>query len=423
MLISQAVILCGGLGTRLRPLTDSTPKPMVLVNNVPFLFHLLSQMSNQGIKRFVLLVGYLGEKVKDYFGDGSKYGWNITYSSGPITWETARRLWEARQYCDESFLLLYADNYTQFNLSKLEALHIQSGKQITLSLSRKENGNIKFSNNLVLGYDNSRDNADYGHVEVGYMAINRDAFFLECNAHPNFPNFNLSELLRMLASKKQLSGVEVLGGYHSISDPDRLALMTSYLTPKKILLLDRDGIINKKVAQGEYVTCWDQFEFMPDSLIALEKLASDGFSFIVITNQAGVARGKISTETLSDIHEKMTQELGFLGINILKVYSCEHHWNENCSCRKPKPGLFYQVSKDFLLDLDRVLYIGDDPRDCIASNAAGCKSVFIGNKFECEGLTREEYPMEVSEKLTDALVYIFNFYNHHNDNIKNSIPH
>jgi D-glycero-D-manno-heptose 1,7-bisphosphate phosphatase len=423
MLISQAVILCGGLGTRLRPLTNTTPKPMVLVNNHPFLFHLLSQMSNQGIKKFVLLVGYLCEKVQDYFGDGSKYGWNITYSSGPVAWETGRRLWEARQYCDKSFLLLYADNYMQFNLSKLERLHIQFGMPITLSLSKKENGNIKYSNNLVLGYDNSRNNPDHSYVEVGYMAINRDVFFSEFREHPNFPDFNLSDLLRKLASKRQLSGLVVLGGYQSISDPDRLALMTSYLTPKKILLLDRDGIINKKVAQGEYVTCWDEFELIPDSLIALKKLASDGYSFIVITNQAGVARKKMSTETLCDIHEKMTQQLESLGINILKVYTCEHHWNEGCGCRKPKPGLFYQASKDFLFRLDQVLYIGDDPRDCVASSAAGSKSVFIGSKGECKGLSGDEYPIIISAKMTDALEYIFNFYNHTNDNIKNSISY
>ena len=417
MLISQAVILCGGLGTRLRPLTNTTPKPMVLVNNNPFLYHLLSQMSNQGIKKFVLLLGYLGEKVMDYFGDGSKYGWTITYSSGPTNWDTGRRLWEARKYCDESFLLLYADNYMQFNLSNLERLHIQFGMPITLSLSKKQNGNIKYSNNLVLGYDNSRNNPDHSFVEVGYMAINRDDFFSEFKGCLNFPDFNLSDLLRKLASKKQLSGLEVLGGYHSISDPDRLALMTGYLTPKKILLLDRDGIINKKVLHGEYVTCWDEFELIPDSAIALKKLALDGYSFIVITNQAGVARGKMSADTLRGIHKKMTQELGGLGINILKVYTCKHHWSENCCCRKPKPGLFYEASKDFLFRLDQVLYIGDDPRDCVASSAAGSKSVFIGSKDECKGLSGDEYPIIISAKLTDALECILKFYNNNKSSI------
>lgn len=77
--LSQAVILCGGKGIRLRPLTENLPKPMVLVNKKPFLASLLEQLSEQGIKRFLLLTGYLGEKIVDYFGDGARFGWEISY--------------------------------------------------------------------------------------------------------------------------------------------------------------------------------------------------------------------------------------------------------------------------------------------------------------------------------------------------------
>ena len=75
MTVSQAVILCGGRGERLRPLTDEMPKPMVLVNGRPFLQYLLEQLAENGINRFVLLTGYLGEKIVEYFGDGSSWGW------------------------------------------------------------------------------------------------------------------------------------------------------------------------------------------------------------------------------------------------------------------------------------------------------------------------------------------------------------
>ena len=121
--VDQAIILCGGLGARLRPLTNSVPKPMVMVNGKPFLCHLLRQLSEQGVTRFVLLTGYLGEKISDYFGDGSQYGWSVSYSQGPVEWDTGRRLWEARARFDVQFLLLYSDNFVQFNLQKLKRFH------------------------------------------------------------------------------------------------------------------------------------------------------------------------------------------------------------------------------------------------------------------------------------------------------------
>src|SRR3989442_2548941 len=110
----QAVILCGGLGTRLRPLTDTLPNPMAQIHGRPFLAYLIDQLREQGIRQIVLLTGYRGELIGEYFGDGSGYGVEIDYSRGPAEWETGRRMWEARAMLDERFLLLYSDNYVPF---------------------------------------------------------------------------------------------------------------------------------------------------------------------------------------------------------------------------------------------------------------------------------------------------------------------
>ena len=102
----QAAVLCGGLGSRLRPYTDKMPKPMILCNGRPFLWHLLQQLYEQGVDRFILLTGYLGEMIKNYFGDGRSWGWKILYSEGPVEWDTGKRIWEARKNLDDIFLLL-----------------------------------------------------------------------------------------------------------------------------------------------------------------------------------------------------------------------------------------------------------------------------------------------------------------------------
>ncbi len=107
MVPKQAAILCGGLGTRLRPLTDTMPKPMVEVNGFPFLSYLLEQLKDNGIREVVLLTGYLGEQIHDYFGGSGSLGIEIRYSHGAAEWETGRRIFEAKELLDEYFLLLY----------------------------------------------------------------------------------------------------------------------------------------------------------------------------------------------------------------------------------------------------------------------------------------------------------------------------
>ena len=410
-IIDQAVILCGGLGVRLRPLTNSVPKPMVMVNGKPFLYHLLRQLSEQGVTRFVLLTGYLGEKIFDYFGDGSQYGWSVSYSQGPSEWDTGRRLWEARARFDVQFLLLYSDNFVQFNLRKLKRLHKELGKPVSLLLAPKLKGNIKVSvEGCIQAYNKTRNGEGFDYVEVGYMIVERDKTLEDFTSYPGFPNFSFSAVLQKLAQQQKIAGLIVLDTYHSISDLERLALMNDYLSPKKILLIDRDGTINEKAPKGEYITSWDQFKWIPETRNAMSELANDGFKFIVITNQAGIARKMIDREALEDIHQKMVADLTAVGVEVLKVYMCPDHWNVNSLMRKPAPGMFFQAAKEFSLRMDRCLYVGDDERDCQAAAKAGCGMVYLTSYDKPPKL--EEFPISfsMSETLQDSVDYIRDTY-------------
>lgn len=409
--LTQAVILCGGLGTRLRPLTDQLPKPMVSVNGKPFLYHLLTQLAEQGIKRFLLLTGFCGKKISDYLGDGLQYGWSISYSHGPTGWDTGRRLWEARAQCDSQFLLLYSDNFVQFRIEILNRLHRQLRTKITLLLAPKEKGNIKvFEDGKIQAYDKDRIGIGFDYVEVGYMVVDRDPFFNDFPIFQGFPDFSLSELLKQYAQQLKLGGLVVRDHYHSISDPRRLMLMCEYIKPKKILLIDRDGTLNEKAPQGEYVSNWSEFKWIPSTYKALKILAEDGFKFIVITNQAGIARKMIEAKKVEEIHQQMTLELEKEGIQILKVYMSPHHWNENSFMRKPAPGMFFQAAKDFNLRMDRTLYIGDDERDCIAAKNAGCGMVYLNAEIKSQQHQQYTETFFHSTSLLDNIVEIKNCY-------------
>lgn len=376
---AQAVILCGGLGSRLRPLTDSMPKPMIPVNGRPFLEHLLKQVADQGIRRFILLTGYLGEQIRDYFGDGSGWGWEIDYSQGPVEWETGRRLWEAREKLDPQFFLLYSDNFVLFSMDRLLALHKQKKAMLSLLITFKSNGNMRVSSEgSVEVYDKTRSSNDLNFVELGYMAVERDQVLGIFSNLEGCPNLSFSAVLEQLARNGHLAGLIVHDAYHSVSDPERLKLMRTYLAPKKLLLIDRDGVINKRPPKGEYVASWNEFKWIPETREAMRTLANRDYKFVVISNQAGIGRGVIDPNAVEQIHRNMILELRKDGVDILNVYFCPHHWDDKCFCRKPSPGLFFRASRDHLLRIDRTIYIGDDTRDCLAADNAGCLSVLVG---------------------------------------------
>ena len=402
----QAVILCGGLGTRLRPFTDSMPKPMMPVDGRPFLEHLLEQLAACGIRRFLLLTGYLGEQIRDHFGNGSSWGWEVEYSRGPVEWDTGRRLWEARQKLAPRFLLNYSDNFVQFSMDRLMALHETEQVSLSLLLAPKAKGNIRVSaEGHIEAYDKTRTGHSLDFVEIGYMIVERDRVLNVFPTIDNHPDFSFSEVLQRLAGVNQLAGLAVLDPYHSISDPDRLELIRSYLTPKKILLIDRDGVINKKAPRGEYVSNWEGFEWIGETRQAMRELAARGFKFIVISNQAGIARGMVEPTALEQTHRNMIAELCKDGVEILDVYVCPHHWDEHCDCRKPAPGLFFRASRDHLLRMDHTIYIGDDPRDCLAAYNAGCLSILVGPR-DNDVANSKAKPSLVAATLLDAISWI-----------------
>ena len=393
----QAVILCGGLGSRLRPFTNTIPKPMILCNKKPFLWYLLSQLQDEGIDRFVLLTGYLGEKIQNYFGTGEAWGWQIEYSDGPVDWDTGKRIWEAKELYDDCFLLMYSDNFVTFSLDKLFMAHKKNNKPLTFMVSKKSPGNVKLDNfGAVSKYDNQRASNLLDYVEIGYMIVenNKTLHFYES------ADCSFSDILKKMSNQQQINSYIHEGSYYSISDPVRWEKTEKYLSQKKIILIDRDGVINKKSNRGEYITNWSSFKWIPETLSAMKLLAKEGFKFIVITNQAGIARKMIRPNELEKIHKNMKDELANNGVEVIDIYFCPHHWEENCNCRKPKPGMLYQASNDWLFRLDKSFFIGDDPRDCQAAFNAGCKSIFIGDKEELQKLLPEEMPLYSFSNLT-----------------------
>jgi len=231
---NQAVFFCGGLGSRLKPLTDRIPKPMVEIDGKPFLWYLLVQLAEKGINRFVLLTGYLGHMISDYFRTGETWGWQISYSHGPGEWETGRRLWEARELLDSEFLVAYSDNFVQIRMDLLVEAWEKNQASIALHLARKTNGNIRLGDDgLIDEYDPSRKAQGLGFVELGYMLCRKGEVFSYLERLEGFPDISFSKVLKAVASEGKLAGIVINDPYHSIGDLGRLEKTRIYLKPKK----------------------------------------------------------------------------------------------------------------------------------------------------------------------------------------------
>jgi D-glycero-D-manno-heptose 1,7-bisphosphate phosphatase len=146
------------------------------------------------------------------------------------------------------------------------------------------------------------------------------------------------------------------------------------------VFLDRDGVINVKAPEGEHVTSWERFEFLPGALKGLRLLAEAGRPVVIVTNQRGIARGHMSEADLADIHARMSAAVAEAGGRIDAIYHCPHEGG--CECRKPGTALFERAARDLDLDLEASAVVGDRAHDMDAAARIGALRVLVGGVSE-----------------------------------------
>lgn len=146
----------------------------------------------------------------------------------------------------------------------------------------------------------------------------------------------------------------------------------------RAVFLDRDGVLNRKALEGQYITCWEDMEILPGSLEAVARLFDDGFSIFLATNQRGLALGQIKASDIEIMHANLQRKLAALGATLAGIYICPHDLTANCACRKPRPGLLHAAAREHYLDLNECWMIGDSLSDVVAGHEAGCRTVLIG---------------------------------------------
>jgi D-glycero-D-manno-heptose 1,7-bisphosphate phosphatase len=166
------------------------------------------------------------------------------------------------------------------------------------------------------------------------------------------------------------------------------------------ILLDRDGVINERI-MGGFVTSWSQFRFRDGVIPALAAFTRLDLPIVVVSNQSGIGRNLFSPEALKSITEQFVSGLKAQHARIDAVYYCPHTSDNDCDCRKPRPGLLLAAARDWHLDLERSVLVGDTESDLQAARAVNCRAVFFPSHHSASAAAKKHLDANLSI-VTDA---------------------
>jgi D-glycero-D-manno-heptose 1,7-bisphosphate phosphatase len=377
----QAVILAGGRGQRLGSLTDEIPKPLLPISGKPFMSWLIRNILRFGFKEILVLAGYKGEKIKHYLEENwAQYDIKCVIEEEPLG--TAGALRNSAEFLRSQFFLFNGDTIFDFNYLDLK-VRMSAEALGCMALRETEDafryGSVVLNGNFVCRFQ-EKNSKGPSLVNGGVYILRKrivdllpPAGSLENDFFPSLP-------------RGSLVGYPYQGFFIDIGVPDDYLRAQSLIPSslkKPAVFLDRDGTLNEDKG---YVYRKEDFNWLPGVKEAIKYLNDLGYLVIVVTNQAGIARGYYSEQQMHELHEFINKELAEIGAHIDAYYYCPHHPTEgkppylqDCDCRKPKPGLILRAAKDWDIDLEASIGIGDKDSDIQAFEGAGLK--YIGRSI------------------------------------------
>ena len=240
--INQAVVFAGGAGTRLRPITDNLPKPLASVNGVPFLDFLFQSISDAGIRKVLMLLGYKNEMIVQRYGGSLSNGIRVEYSIGTAEDMTGRRLLNAYSSLDEHFLLMYGDNLWPIAIEEMKDLYDKTDAKILTTVFNNNYGtgeygsenNIEVSEgSIVCNYDKTRKSKGLNGVDIGYFIVQKDILDQTLEGNVSFEE----DIFNDLVQEQQVSGYVTDTQYHYITDFRSLQAFEAFAAANRLQYL------------------------------------------------------------------------------------------------------------------------------------------------------------------------------------------
>jgi len=387
-LLRQAVFLVGGLGTRLKHLTQTTPKPLLDVGGRPFLDYLIEEAARHGFTDILLLAGHLGEQMTARYEGGDWHGAKVRVLREPEPLGTGGALRFAAPQLAPQFLLANGDTFFDINLRALAQPGLLPPGGTVMALGDRvagdRYGRTDFDGTYIRRFHAAGDAAE-GPINAGITVLDRAVLerlpqgrsSLEALVYPELAR---EGLLRGLAFDSYFIDMGIP------ADLERARAELSARFRRPALFFDRDGVLN--VEKG-YLHKQSEFEWMPGAREAIRLANDKGWLVFVVTNQAGVARGFYEERDVHALHAFMQEELAAAGAHIDAFEYCPHHpdgvraeYKKHCERRKPGAGMIRDLLKAWPVDAARSFLVGDMPHDIAAAETAGIR----GHQFTAGNL-------------------------------------
>jgi NDP-sugar pyrophosphorylase family protein len=227
-------ILAGGLATRLRPVTEKIPKSLVEINGEPFLAHQLRLLTRNGIRRATLCVGYFGEMIEEYAGDGRRFGIDLTYSpDGPELRGTAGAIAQALPLLGERFFVLYGDSYLPCDYRAVQQAFENSRKPALMTVFQNrdqwDSSNVRFVDGRILAYNKKLRTPEMRHIDYGLGVFDRTEF----QRIPEHGTYDLANLYQQILSEGALAGYEVEQRFYEVGSFQGIVELSAYLAERE----------------------------------------------------------------------------------------------------------------------------------------------------------------------------------------------
>ncbi|MGT2501560.1 HAD-IIIA family hydrolase [Bradyrhizobium guangxiense] len=382
-MLRQAVILVGGLGTRLGERTKLIPKPMLDIGGRPFLDTLIDELVRYGVfDEILLLAGHKAEIVETHYAAAVRGQTRIVVSRETEPLGTGGALVHARNLLHDRFLLLNGDSLFDFNLLDLIARAHDGRVHMALreGVVGDRYGRVVLDGNTVRDFIAPGAGAT-GPVNAGIYVIDKSVL----DDIATLPASLEQEVFPGLAKSGALRGTAYRGYFIDIGIPDDFARADRELRQRlqrPAVFFDRDGVLNH---DSGYTFETHRLEWIEGAREAVKAVNDAGYFAFVITNQSGVARGYYEEHHVVTLHRWMADQLALIGAHIDAFEYCPDHpegtvarYSRVSDRRKPAPGMITDLASRFPIDMTRSMVIGDKESDMEAARAAGV----VGHLFE-----------------------------------------
>lgn len=381
--VRQAVVLAGGRGKRLASLTDNMPKPLLPIEDRPFLQLLLESLRDAGIRDIVVCAGYLAAMMQDVLGDGRQWGVRLRYAVETTPLGTGGAVRHALPFLPDAtapFWVCNGDTLLDVPWQALArevfAAGVWAGMITRQVAEAARYGAVQMDARRKVTIFAEKSVAGKGHINAGvYLFTTSVQYCL-----PDGAGSLEQHTLPLLAAQGQLIGVPTEGFFLDIGTPETYAQAQHLLPPhtwrtqRRAVLLDRDGTL---IVEKPYLHTPEDVELLPTVVEGMRLLQEEGFFLVLLTNQSGIGRGYYSPQDMDATHVKLCALLAQQDVILDGLYHCSHHPQSVCSCRKPEPGMAYAAANELGFSLDRSYIIGNNACDVQLGLRIGSRSVLV----------------------------------------------